>query len=148
MRSFIIICTVFAIVSCNESTKFERSKELFSYLEEVQHFTLDNQKQYLFILSNKSCNCSGDPMELIPKYFKQNKLPKIVIIEKKDSTFYNTLTKLNNTKVYFDSLPSLYEYGLSNATNYLFEIKDKKIVYWNYLSNKTDSVLSLRYLKE
>ena len=147
-QAFIYIGLSLFLFSCLSHAKFEKTEELFSYIKEIQHINLKDDKQYLVIIANKSCNCVGDPLLLVPKFFRNDTLLKTIIIEKKDTLLYNIFTKIKNTNIYFDSIPSLFEYGLSNSTDYVFELENQKIVYWNYLSNNTDSVLSLRYLKE
>jgi hypothetical protein len=133
---------------CNKNIeKFDRELELKDYLSNVHGIDLTDDNQLVFMLSNKTCNCTGEPKEIIPNNFSKNNLHKIILIEKRDSVLVNALSKLSNTKIYFDTLSQMAEFGLSNSTDFVFEYKNNEIIYWSYLSSKTDSTIGVRYKK-
>lgn len=144
----IILLLIFISVQCNNNIeKFDRELELKDYLSNVHGIDLSDDNQLVFLLSNKTCNCTGEPKEIIPKNFSKNNLHKIILIEKRDSVLVSELSKLSNTKIYFDTLSQMAEYGLSNSTDFVFEYKNNDMIYWSYLSSKTDSIIGVRYKK-
>lgn len=140
----VIFALVF-ILSCKSTPSFDRENDLFAYMKDVFNIHLSKKHQLCFLLSNKVCNCSGDPTELIPKHFANNTLDKIILLEKKDTNLINVLSKINHTKIYIDTMRKMEEYGLSNSTDFIFELENKKIVYWNNFSRHTDSIIGVRY---
>lgn len=147
MRFILYVFSVIMLDSCTNQEPFDREQELFSYIKDVQGIQLSDSNQLIFLISNKACNCTGDPKEIIPNNFSTNKLRKTILMERKDTSLINALNKLSNTKIYLDTLSQMAAFGLSNSTDFIFEIKDKKIGYWNYMSIKTDSIIGSRYKK-
>ncbi len=148
LLAFCILSLILNLFQCkNNKEEFDREIELKDYIKNVHKVTLSNERQFIFLLSNKFCNCTGDPKEIIPNIFANDSTNKIILLEKLDSNLLNSLSKLTNTNIYVDTLSQLASYGLSNSIDFIFEIKNKKIVYWNYLDTKTDSTIGVRYKK-
>lgn len=131
--SFLVYALI--INSCNSGTSQDNEKEkyIFRYLNEVQKIKL-NQDQYstVCILNNGVCNCIGNPVEII------NKLRPIsgtVLVVQAKSDLISSDQFRNNVTILNDKDEKLGEYGFGNATHYLFILKNKKMVYWNYLDN-------------
>ncbi|MBP6049953.1 MAG: hypothetical protein KA526_10740, partial [Chitinophagales bacterium] len=61
-------------------------------MTKVHGIDLSNDNQLVFLLSNKTCNCTGEPQVIIPKYFSKNNLHKIILIEKRDSILVSSLS--------------------------------------------------------
>jgi hypothetical protein len=135
---------------CNNNqksaNKFDREEYLFRYLKEVINVNTDKKMNLIFIISNKACNCSGNLNTILKESFTKDNHKKIFIIAKEDSTLHNTIkNNISNYQLFIDKDEKLSSYGLNNATHYLFEIKNNKIVYWNEISNATKEELSKKY---
>ena len=75
---------------------------------------------------------AGNPVEII------NKLRPIsgtIFVVQAKSDLISPNQFRNNVTILNDKDEKLGEYGLGNATHYLFILKNKKMVYWNYLDN-------------
>lgn len=145
MSKYLLLFLVF-ITSCNHQNNFEREDYLFRYLKEVQHLNIDNTNQLVFIINNKTCNCTGNPNEIIGDNFTRNNLRKLIIMGKSDVQLIDSLSKkITNHKILFDTENKLSDYGLTSSVNFIFEIIDKKIIYWNYMDNESKVEIAKRY---
>lgn len=145
MNNYIIIL-VLLLFSCKSKNDFDRSEYLFRYLKEVQNISLNDKKTLVFIVGNNTCNCTGNSNEIIEDVFMKDYLPKVIILGSVDTILISNLSKkIPNEKIVIDKENKLADYGLTNATNYIFEIENQKIVYWNYLNNETKKSLSEKY---
>jgi len=145
MSKYLLLFLVF-ITSCNHQNNFDREDYLFRYLKEVQHLNIDNTNQLVFIINNKTCNCTGNPNEIIGDNFTRNNLRKLIIMGKSDVQLIDSLSKkITNQKILFDTENKLSDYGLTSSVNFIFEIIDKKIIYWNYMDNESKVEIAKRY---
>jgi hypothetical protein len=149
MNKLIVIAILLLTFSCNRKNKFEREEYLFKYLTEVQTVNLKQNNNYMvFIINNNTCNCTGDPGVIISSNFSKNNKLKYIIVGKNDTTLISNLKlKIKKIEILIDKDNELALYGLGNATNYLFEVNNNEIVYWNYMSNTTVKEIAEKYLQ-
>ena len=96
----ILLFLILVCIQCNRCIeKFDREVELKDYMTKVHGIDLSNDNQLVFLLSNKTCNCTGEPQVIIPKYFSKNNLHKIILIEKRDSILVRSLSNTNHINI-------------------------------------------------
>lgn len=152
IKSLILFLITITTISCNNNTQnnFDREEYVFRYLKEVANINTNNQNEFiLFIINNNVCSCSGDVNEIIGTNFSYNNQPKYLIAGKYDSSVIDSLKlKLSNLSVLIDKDENLSKYGINNATHYLFDIKDNKIIYWCPISNATKDRIKKKYFTQ
>lgn len=149
ITQFLFVAIILLLTfSCKLKNKFDREEYVFRYLREVAKVDISKKNDFiLFVVNNNVCSCSGDLNEIITMNFLQNTRTKYLVVGKNDSISENLKSKLKNVTVFVDENENLSKYGLNNATHYLFDFKNKEIVYWNTINNATAKEIKEKYNK-
>lgn len=134
---------------CASQKHFDREKELRAYLADIQHLdTHEPGISYVFILNNSLCGtCVDETLAFIRGSFSERAEKKIILTGRKSVQMEKLFADMKNTVVLPDKENKLAKYGLAYTTDYMFELKNGKIEYWNYLGPNTLLKLEKKYKK-
>lgn len=118
--------------ACTNSEPFERSSDLFRYLQKEQNLDI-HKKEKVQLLILQVGNCGACTREVLK--FVEETLPKLpdttfVLMARNDSTIEANLAKITNAKVLSDDKQMLGKYGLRYVTDYLFVFEKGEITNW------------------
>ncbi|GIV44845.1 MAG: hypothetical protein KatS3mg035_1968 [Bacteroidia bacterium] len=136
--SWIILIFYLIINGCTENDKqsfikFYRSEELYKVME---LYSIDANHYYMIIIQDGMCNsCSIENIIELEKIISSCKEKDFIFINNEKYTLLSEfISSKKNTTLIKDSLNFVKQYGLRLSKDLIFEIKDNKIVYWNYVT--------------
>jgi hypothetical protein len=129
--NLVFLLLIISNFSCNSTKDFDRSKELFNYLNKVQNLNFEQKKAQVFIFQVGFCGaCTGEVMMLIEENKNLFVDSTYFILSKADKTLERRLSKINNSQILLDKSPLLAKYGLSYSKDMLFFIENEAVQKW------------------
>lgn len=126
-------------------SNFHRSEEVYKV---INYYSLKADHYYVIIIQDGMCNsCSVENIIELEKTVSTCLDKDFVFINNENYTVLSEIIGLKqNTTLLNDSLNIIQKYGLRLTKDLLFEIKDNKILYWNYLTEDNLPNISI-YIK-
>lgn len=135
VRKTIITCLIVILIySCsNKERTFAREKDVLKVLEEINH--ADDEAFIFLIIRTTRCDLCTDAARQI---FNESKSKIVLLIDSQDSSFIKTEHYKNKSVIV---KPSIYfeSRGIDFGENYMFVVKDSKVISFSSVSKETKS---------
>lgn len=116
--------------------QFDRESYLMLYLEQNQLLVKDGEAQLVYLLQVGSC---GSDSEQTVGFIKNNSpehLQPIVLLTNNNDQAEVLVQALRPLPAHKGDVEMISKYGLALSANYVFLIKEKKVVWWSELTGK------------
>lgn len=140
VRTITSIFLISLIFSCKTQERFYRENELLLFLE-VNRSSQKGDRTFVFLISNGSCGSCNETIGSIYQLLTTSFIPEngIIFIFKDQEIEESLGLKIDSSINVIACEPyQLQRYGLDLFADFFFIIQQDKIVFWDYLTKKTE----------
>jgi hypothetical protein len=134
-KQLFIISALLLLYSCK--TPFEREKEFFTYLKEVQRMEL-SEKQLVLLMQTNFCGaCTEEVQAALASYIEAQNLKTTVVLssnEKEVKAFFQELPSSPDVRI--DPAYKMEQYGMKFTSDLLVIFEEGRILSWAFLDDK------------